>query len=165
MVSAPDCLLKRAPTVCCTCMPPWSPSLNHRRYQAQCLAANLWLPFRTPRPLHLNVVCDLSINWKTLVQELFRVKNLVTAGKLNAATGHVHLQGMCKVSSRFRKKAAHREQACLGGAWRSWLPVHVQGEECPTLSAKIHSDRAGSASWGIGFSRAELKAMCAYLLD
>lgn len=57
-------------------------------------------------PLHLKVAWDSSINWKDLAQKIFHPeeKCLVMAEKLNAATGHVHLQGMSAVSERKLKR-------------------------------------------------------------
>lgn len=57
-------------------------------------------------PLHLKVAWDSNINWKALAQKLFDPveRCLVMAEKLNAATGHVHLQGMCKLSERSLKR-------------------------------------------------------------
>lgn len=57
-------------------------------------------------PLHLKVAWDSGINWTTLAQKIFHPeeKCLVMAEKLNAATGHVHMQGMCKLSERSLKR-------------------------------------------------------------
>lgn len=98
-------------------------------------------------PLHVKVAWDSSINWSALAQKLFdpAERCLVMAEKLNAATGHVHLQGMCKVSERKLKRIRedlHNEHGLVKEYKRKKMlrPEQFKNKRPPVVSKRAKKE-------------------------